>query len=249
VVGQLLKQMGVQTEFALGKAAKQAEGERLVDQARQTMQQTLQQTLQPNATAQTAQQQTSAQTAFDSVKSALMQLLGMQDLPASVKGTLESIVQNITGQQLLLSPDKYGSFSYVTMTIPLFDNQQEGQTAEVHIQSRKGKKGRLDAQNCRLLFDLKMAAIGQTMVDVHVVDRIVNIYVMNDHPEVEQLIADSRDEISQGLERVGYQFLSMKVSSYPSELDELNPAEEADVKAVKMPPQAGQNYRGVDFRV
>jgi hypothetical protein len=217
----------------------------MVEQARQAMQQALQ----SNVTAQTAQQQASAQTAFDSVKSALMQLLGMQELPATVKGTLESIVQNITGQQLLLSPDKYGSFSYVTMTIPLFDNQQEGQTAEVHIQSRKGKKGRLDAQNCRLLFDLKMASIGQTMVDVHVVDRIVNIYVMNDHPEVEQLIADSRDEIAQGLERVGYQFLSLKVSSYPHELDELNPAEEADTKAVKMPPQAGQNYRGVDFRV
>jgi hypothetical protein len=191
----------------------------------------------------------SAANPLDSFKGALMQLFSLSDMPPSLKGTVESLVQHITGQQLLLTPDKYGSFSYVTMTVPLFDQQQDGQTAEVFIQSRKGKKGQLDPKNCRLLFDLNMNAIGQTLVDVQVVDRIVNVYVMNDNPEVQSMFESSRTEISDNMESIGYQFLSLKVSDYPQSFGELEPSKESDVVAHKLPTQNGQNYRGVDYRV
>jgi hypothetical protein len=245
VVQQLLRHMGVQTEHALGQAVKQQDAEQAVQQAKQNLQ-TLTNQLTNQAT-QTAAK--SANNPLDTFKGTLMQLLSMTEVPNTVKSTVESLVQNITGQQLLLTPDKYGSFSYVTMTIPLFDKQQDGQTAEVHIQSRKGKKGKLDAQNCRLLFDLNMSEMGRTMVDVHVVDRIVNVYVMNDHPAVQMLIETSREEIVQSMESIGYQFLSLKVSEYPENLQELASAEQGEHGAVKVPTNGSQNYRGVDYRV
>lgn len=249
IVQQLLQHMGLQTEHSLGQSARQTDAA-MVSQKVQQAQQTLN-TL-TNQLTQQATQVAAAQAdanPLDSVKGALMQLLSMSEVPASVRGTLESLVQNITGQQLLLSPDKYGSFSYVTMTIPLFDQHQDGQTAEVHIQSRKGKKGQLDPKNCRLLFDLNMKELGKTMVDVHVVDRIVNVYVLNDHPAVQALVESSREEIADSMESIGYQFLSLKVSDYPQHLSELQGGEPSEAQAVKLPTQNGQNYRGVDYRV
>jgi hypothetical protein len=248
IVQQMLQQMGVHTESGLAQAARQTDAEVAVRQAQQTAQMLTNQIAEQISSTTTAKASTTTNP-LDSLKGTLMQLMSMTELPAAVKSTLESLTQHITGQQLLLTPDKYGSFSYVTMTIPLFDQQQEGQTAEVFIQSRKNKKGRLDPQNCRLLFDLNMQSMGQTMVDVQVVDRIVNVYIMNDHPEVQAYIEDSRDEIASSMESIGYQFLSLKVSDYPERIQALDGALESEVQAVKLPQPSGQNYRGVDYRV
>ncbi len=244
IVQQLLRHMGIQTEHGLAQSVKQTETELAVQQTRQSMQQ-----LAANMPPQPANAPGSALNPLDSFKGALMQLLSMNDMPPAMKGTVESLVQHITGQQLLMTPDKFGSFSYVTMTVPLFDQQSEGQTAEVFIQSRKGKKGQLDPKNCRLLFDLNMNAIGQTLVDVQVVDRIVNVYVMNDNPGVQSMFEISREEIATSMEGLGYQFLSLKVSDYPQSLGDLEPQKESEAGAHKLPTQNGQNYRGVDYRV
>jgi hypothetical protein len=186
--------------------------------------------------------------ASDSMKSALMSLVSSDETPAALKETAQQLVQHITGQQLLLSPEKTGSpFTHVTMFIPV-QGTDGGQTASVHIQTRRGRKGELDAANCRLLFDLQMNTLGETIVDVHVVDRIVSLQLWNDHPAIADLLESSRGEIAESLQQAGFQLLTLKAVELPERM-----AQQSDTGGDRQPPGitewAAKPYKGVDFRV
>src|SRR5690606_19265687 len=99
-------------------------------------------------------------------------------------------------------------------------------------QSRRGRKGELDASNCRLLFDLRMKRIGDTVVDVQVVDKIVGLSVWNDHPAIGALIEGSRDEIADALSKAGYQLLTLKTKPFPDR----SSAAQADVAQADASP-------------
>jgi hypothetical protein len=184
----------------------------------------------------------------ESLKSALLSLVAAEDTPPLIKETAQQLVQQITGQQLLLTPERNSSvFTHVTMFIPL--NSQDGnQTASVHIQTRRGRKGELDASNCRLLFNLSMNTLGETMVDVNVTDKIVSLNLWNDHPAIAELANSSRSEIAYSLQQAGYQLLSLRTTPLPK-------AGEAAAAASKsqQPPDQSQfsstRYKGVDYRI
>ena len=113
-------------------------------------------------------------------------MLSSQETPPALKEAAQQLVQHLTGQQLLLNTDRTAPFAQVTMFIPLHGVDGE-QTASVHIQSRRGRKGELDATNCRLLFDLDMKFLGPTLIDVQVVDRIVSLSFRNDQSYAAEL--------------------------------------------------------------
>ncbi|CRF28706.1 Flagellar hook-length control protein FliK [Mycobacterium tuberculosis] len=217
----------------------------------------LEQTLQEqrlNAGSLSTGSQGEAAKATDSLKSALMQLSQATDAPQSLKDAAQQAVQHITGQQLLLSQDRGAMFSHVTLFVPLIHADGE-QTAAIHIQSRKRKNGSLDESNCRLVFDLRMKALGDTMVDVQVVNRIVSLHVHNDLPFTRELLEAHKDDIAQGLNSIGYQFISMKCSPYPSRTTEALESSEASgstpvSREGSLPSvYAQQRYKGVDIRV
>lgn len=190
--------------------------------------------------------------AQESLKSALMMLAGSNDIPPAVKETVQSLINHITGQQLLLSPERNSSlFTHVTMFIPLKD-QDGGGTASVHIQTRRGRKGELDAENCRLLFNLSMKALGDTLVDVQITDKIVSLNLWNDHPAMGALLEESRAEMSERLLETGYQLSSLRNSPFPAPGEQLDVPTESAAKR-QSPPDASQfastRYKGVDFRV
>ncbi|RAV03448.1 hypothetical protein [Paenibacillus sp. YN15] len=151
------------------------------------------------------------------LKGLLLQLSGAEDAPPAVREQAQQLVQQVTGQQLLLTPDRTAMFTHMTLMLPIL-NQNGSQTAAVHIQSRKGANGQLDARNCHLVFDLDMRTLGTTLVDVQVTDRIVALRVHNDFPEIGTLLEEHREEIREGLEKIGYQLLSVKVLPYPEPL-------------------------------
>ncbi|OAB35840.1 hypothetical protein PMSD_12615 [Paenibacillus macquariensis subsp. defensor] len=182
--------------------------------------------------------------AHDSLKGVLLEMLDRTDLPPALRESAQQLVQQMTGQQLLLNTDRTAPFAQVTMFIPL--NGQDGQeTASIHIQARRGKKGELDASNCRLWFDLDMKHLGSTLVDVQVVDKIVSLKIHNDHEWMTSLIEDRRDEISQAIHSIGYQLLSLKAEPLPiptvAEVD----GKQGSVTSEYTPP----TYKGVDMRI
>ncbi|WP_054029002.1 hypothetical protein [Bacillus sp. FJAT-28004] len=190
----------------------------------------------------------------ESLKSALLALVSSDHTPPAIKETAQQLVQQITGQQLLLTPERNSSvLTHVTMFIPI-NNADGKQTASVHIQTRRGRKGELDSSNCRLLFNLSMNTLGDTMVDVNVMDKIVSLNLWNDHPAISTLAEGSRNEIATSLQQAGYQLLSLRTTPLPkageSKLVEASAA--AAVKSQQMTDIssfASNRYKGVDYRI
>jgi len=208
--------------------------------------------MQPQANTTAAQAQAGqATTNHDSLKASIMQLVQSADTPAAMKETAQQLLNAITGQQLMLSTERNHSvFSHVTMFIPLQD-QDGGQTAAVHIQTRRDRKGELDSENCRIVFDLNMNAIGPTMVDVNITSKIVSLNLWNDHPAIGAVIEALKPEISEALYSTGYMLSAVRTTPIPTPEAENEQLEE--LKQRMLPPDVEQinstRYKGVDFKV
>jgi len=181
--------------------------------------------------------------AADTLKGVLLQVLGSSEMPPALKEAAGQLVQQLTGQQLLLNTDRTAPFAQVTLFLPLHGPDGE-ETASVHIQSRRGRKGELDAANCRLWFDLQMKQLGQTLVDVQVVDHMVSLKLHNDDPWVLELLEDRREEIKTAVESIGYQLSGLKTEPLPAP----KPADAEKIPG-KLADFVPDSYKGVDFRV
>lgn len=192
----------------------------------------------------------------ESLKATLLQLQGADDVPPALKEAAQQAVQWITGQQLLLSTERGNPFVYATMFVPFgTPGDGSGGNASVHIQTRKGKRGEWDADNCRLWFDLRLARIGDTCIDVQVTNKLVSLNIYNDTLDSLPWLEENKAAIEASLEGIGYRLASARTSPIPAP-----PAQTAE-------PQAGgaagfrrsgagasalfggAAYKGVDVRV
>ncbi|WP_028545137.1 hypothetical protein [Paenibacillus taiwanensis] len=180
--------------------------------------------------------------ASESLKSTLLQLLQSDGLPPQMREAAQQIVQHITGQQLLLTSDRSLPFSHVTLFVPLV-TPDGTQTAAVHIQSRQGGKGELDASNCRLWFDLNLKAMGRTLVDVNVVDKLVALNVHHNDEQVQEMLQPLRPEIDAAISKIGYQLSAFRTLPLPEREAELQTPERT------FEDYAPKNYKGVDLRI
>ncbi|MEK5475826.1 flagellar hook-length control protein FliK [Paenibacillus sp. FSL R5-0407] len=182
--------------------------------------------------------------ARDTLKSLLLQVAAADDLPAPLQEAARQIVQQLTGQQLLLTTDRTTPFAQVTMFLPFIGPDGE-QTASVHIESRRGRKGELDASNCRLWFDLQMKALGQIMVDVQVADKKVLLKIFSEQEATGVFLESRQPEIESALESAGYRLLSLKAEPLiPAEAGESTGQELGQSQSYAPSP-----YKGVDYRV
>ncbi|AWB44276.1 flagellar hook-length control protein FliK [Paenibacillus sp. CAA11] len=177
----------------------------------------------------------------DTLKSILLQVMDSPDTPAPLQDAARQMVQQLTGQQLLLNTDRTMPFAQVTMFIP-FKGPGGEETATVQIQSRRGRKGELDPNNCRLWFDLKMSSLGQVMVDVQVADRKVLLNLHSEREAVGQFLESRQEEIAEAIQNAGYRLVALKTESIPVE-SQASAGSESSLSFV--PP----SYQGVDYRV
>ncbi|MFM9277343.1 DNA ligase [Paenibacillus jiagnxiensis] len=184
-----------------------------------------------------------AQADAATVKGLLLQLMDSSSVPPALKEAAQQVVQQLTGQQLLLNTDRTAPFAQVHMFIP-FVGPDGRETASVQIQSRRGKRGELDSSNCRLWFDLDMKALGPTMVDVQVANRIVSVKVHNDSEWTEALLDSTRDSITEALDGIGYQLLTLKTEPIP-----VRSQAENGMPANIVGDYSPQVYKGVDIKV
>ncbi|OXM15971.1 hypothetical protein [Paenibacillus herberti] len=179
------------------------------------------------------------------LKSTLLQLLEVPDLPAALKDSASQLLQQVTGQQLLLSPERSGTFfSQLTLQLPI--RTQDGEaTASIHVQTRRGAKGGVDASNCRLLFNLELSSLGATVVDVNIVDKVVSLTVYGSHPDIPLLVEAGRTELTERIQESGYRLLGLRVAE---NIQQQNAGNKVD-EAVGQPHWGKEAYRGVDIKV
>ncbi|MNP19637.1 Flagellar hook-length control protein FliK [compost metagenome] len=181
----------------------------------------------------------------DTLKGLLLKVVAANDLPAPLQEAARQLVHQLTGQQLLLNTDRTSPFAQVTMFLPFIGPDGE-QTAAVHIESRRGRKGELDAANCRLWFDLQMKTLGQIMVDVQVADNKVLLKLYSEQEATGMFLESRQPEIADALEASGYKLLSLKAEL----LIPNHPEEESNSHDLgKSHSYAPSTYKGVDYRV
>ncbi|MFD2333173.1 hypothetical protein ACFSR7_28280 [Cohnella sp. GCM10020058] len=184
----------------------------------------------------------------DSLKSVLLGLTASDDVPPALREAAQNLVQQITGQQLLLSAERQNTamMSHMTLFVPM--KGQDGETtAKVHIEARRGRRGQLDADNCRLLFDLDMRHMGRTVVDVQVVDRMVSLRLLNDQPGMAELVEEAKGEAADGLSSAGYRLMSLTAAPYPERVASETGAPESN-QAAPGGAYAAKLYKGIDYR-
>jgi len=188
------------------------------------------------------------QASAESIKSLLLQAAGLEQLPAALRESIQQVAQTITGQQLLLTADRAAPLNYVTLFVPFYNEKGE-QMASVHVQTRKGKCGLLDSDNCNLLFDLQLSTLGELMIDVQVTERIVALRIFNEHPLMHELVEEGKPHIKQAIEELGYRLSHMKTLPLPEP-----PSSPLTSKAEEPQTQlrryaSGSTYKGVDLRI
>ncbi|WP_018750896.1 flagellar hook-length control protein FliK [Paenibacillus sanguinis] len=187
---------------------------------------------------------TAGTAAQESLKGLLLQAMASSELPAPLQEAARQLVMQLTGQQLLLNTDRTAPFAQVTMFLP-FIGPDGQQTAAVHIESRRGRKGELDPANCRLWFDLQMQALGQIMVDVQVADKKVLLKLYSEKEATGVFLESRHDEIEMALAGAGYKLLSLKAEPLIS--PETEDGETTDFSLSLS--YAPSPYKGVDYRV
>jgi len=182
------------------------------------------------------------QARLENVKSMLLQITQAPagSIPGSLRDAADTLLQQVTGQQLMMVQPPNQAISQVVMQIP-FRTPEGDDTAYVQVEAKKREGGDLDPDNCRLFFNLDLEQLGITMIDVAIVNRIVNVQIFNDQPWLEPIVQQTRELFSSQLQDTGYQLSNMRVQPIP----------EARSSSPSQPSKASllSAYKGVDIRV
>ncbi|UKK99119.1 hypothetical protein [Brevibacillus brevis] len=180
---------------------------------------------------------------MDTVKSLLLQIsqAPAQAIPTALREAADQLLQQVTGQQLMMVQPSNLALSQIVMQIPIRKDEGD-ETAFVQIESKKKGSGQLDPENCRLFFHLELQSMGTTMIDVSIVNRIVNLQIFNDTPWVEALIQGSKDRFADQLQDVGYHLSAMRVQPVPADRGK-------STSPIQTKGPILADYKGVDLRV
>ncbi|WP_139492898.1 hypothetical protein [Brevibacillus dissolubilis] len=183
-----------------------------------------------------------ADTQLQSIKSLLLSITQSTDsnTPQGLRNAADALLQQVTGQQLMLTQPANQALTQIIMQVPLRTDQGED-TAFIQIESKKREGGQLDPENCRLFFNLDLKQLGITMVDVNIVNKIINVSIFNDQPWIGNMMTGMRDMFSEQLRDVGYQLSNLRVQPIPEE--KAAPAQTLQKGTMTAP------YKGVDIRL
>ncbi|WP_134684390.1 hypothetical protein [Brevibacillus migulae] len=182
------------------------------------------------------------QARLENVKSMLLQISQAPagSIPGTLRDAADTLLQQVTGQQLMMVQPPNQAISQVVMQIP-FRTPDGDDTAYVQVEAKKREGGDLDPDNCRLFFNLDLEQLGITMIDVAIVNRIVNVQIFNDQPWLEPIVQQARETFSAQLHETGYLLSNMRVQPIPEARGSL-PAQSSKASLLSA-------YKGVDIRV
>ncbi|NME97210.1 hypothetical protein [Aneurinibacillus aneurinilyticus] len=188
-------------------------------------------------------------TEAENIKSTLLHLLQhpkAEVLPAPLREQMQQFVQQVTGQQLMMAgPAGDNAFVQVAIQLPA-PGQENGENTLIQIESRKKGRGELDPDNCRMFFYLSMRNIGETMLDVSIVNKILSVTIYNNQEGFGDLVRALRASLERSLSEQGYRLSGLRVLAVPE-----NKGGESStaVSSLSLPPSSVAYYKGVDFRV
>lgn len=177
---------------------------------------------------------------IESLKPHLLRLLG-EEVSAPVREASEKLINKITGYQVL--SQEAGPIQQLVFQIPL---AIWGNHTDLTMQwsGKKNKNGQIDPNYCRILFYLSLEHIKETIVDLHVQNRVISLNIINEREELKELSHLLLPKLKQALEQLNY-YLSSVQFEKPAEKKMAEVHENKKLSYFSSP----NNYRGVDFRI
>ncbi|WP_080874772.1 hypothetical protein [Oceanobacillus timonensis] len=150
----------------------------------------------------------------------------------------QQVVHFLNGMQINNMQDNH-YFIQANIQIP---SQKFGLSKDIDLQfeGKKTADGRIDPEHCRIIFDLELYSMKETIVDLHVHKQAVAITVYNDQPSTPMLVDQLRPDLQEALEKMDYQVASITCKPYTEDGKQHQAGSTADEQSVQ---------RKVDFRI
>lgn len=169
-------------------------------------------------------------------------LIGLlnEELPFSVKDAAERLLHKITGFQAL--SQETGPQQHLVLQLPV---ALWGKVTDLTMQwsGRKTDKGEIDPSYCRVLFYLNLEYLQETMVDIHIQNRVMNISVINGHESLKPLSAPLIAKLRENLDKLNYKLSS--VTFQKPDKDGSSMAKRKPITFVGQP----SHFTGVDLKI
>jgi hypothetical protein len=174
---------------------------------------------------------------LDSLKPLLLKV--MSELGTNGR-EIEPLLNRLTGLQLL-AQESNGPLQQLYMQLPIsFGDKRSDVTLQ--WSGRKKKNGQIDPSFCRILFYLDLQNIEQTVIDMQVQNRVINITVINDTVGLESNVSNSQLQLKDELSRLKYILSSIKVVPSMTNKEGTNHDSTSTILAQDV-------YQGVDIKI
>ncbi|WP_175988954.1 hypothetical protein [Bacillus sp. Marseille-Q1617] len=115
-----------------------------------------------------------------------------------------------------------------------------GRHTDITVQwmGKEKEKGKIDSDHCRILFYLQLDSLKETLVDMHVQNRVISLSIWNEQDSVNQYFQSFIPALKDSLHRMNYQLSSVKVKK-PENQDAFTQMQEIQ----------NVSYTGVDLKI
>lgn len=191
------------------------------------------------------QRSENSETFLMQLKAILVKTQQQVQMPPSIQDKVESILNRITGQQLL-SVNQEGPITNHAVMVPL---KLLGGNSDLTIQweGKKENDGKLNPDHCRILFYLNLANLKETIIDVQIQNRVVSLHVINEQQKPAQLINALQPYLTRALNDLNYQLTSVKWTN-PIQSSKSH-YHNGSITPVNKYYQSQRPYQGVDIRI
>ncbi|KON89106.1 hypothetical protein AF332_21440 [Sporosarcina globispora] len=176
---------------------------------------------------------------LDTLKPLLIGFLN-EETSLSAKDAAERLLHKITGFQAL--SQEAGPLQHYIFQLPV---SLWGKISDLTMQwsGRKTEGGKIDSSHCRVIFYLNLEHLNETIVDLQVQNRIINISVINEHKGIKDISAPFTAELKENLFKLNYKLSSVS-------FQKPHPAGDSLMERETMTSIVQSNqFTGVDIRI
>ncbi|MGR3763843.1 hypothetical protein [Rossellomorea sp. NS-SX7] len=117
-----------------------------------------------------------------------------------------------------------------------------GRHTDITVQwmGKEKEKGKIDSDHCRILFYLQLDRLKETLVDMHVQNRVISLSIWNEQDSVNEYSQSLIPALKESLQRMDYQLSSVKVKK---------PDNQNTIKQIREQEMQNGSYTGVDLKI
>ena len=180
---------------------------------------------------------------FPTLKEIALKALN-SNLPEGIKHPIEQLITKITASQITMIHQNGPEYNYSTV-VPLFlNNWSTDLTIQWTGKESSSNSKEIQSNHCHILFFLELETLKETMVDVSIQNRVVNVTIFNNNTALNAMISSTQPLIKESLAKHDFQLSMIKCLPFNNE-------REQKMKELKFNNSllSSREYTGVDLLI